>query len=184
MKKWLLLILILIFGCNPKVVSYLNQNSKFKEFQTYRIVTTKADSRNITPENTSVFDLIRENIHKEMNKRSYKQSSIDPDLILRYEVTSSTRVESNSNQAGSYYSPQITTRTIYKSILLVEVFDQNKKLVWQGSYDLKQERKEEKASRAIEKAVGYIFTIYPYKAQSAVVDETLKTFESKKKDSK
>ncbi|MEP1032293.1 DUF4136 domain-containing protein [Ekhidna sp.] len=180
MKKWFFLIIVLLSSCSPKVVSYVNSNANFSQFETYRLVSTKADSKNITPENTLVFDLIRKSISKEMSKRSYEVSNISPDLTLRYEVTSSTRVESNTNQVGPYYNPQVTTRTIYESILLIELYDPNKKLVWQSSYDLSQQRKEKKASKAIEKGVGHIFTSYPYRANSAEVDETLKTIDNKK----
>ncbi|MEQ8904182.1 DUF4136 domain-containing protein [Ekhidna sp.] len=183
MNKWLLVSIILLSSCSPKVVSYLNTKAPFKQYETYRVVTAKADSKNITPENTLVFDLIKEHIHNQMRARDYEQSNVSPDLTLRYEVTSSTRVESNNTQNNPFYFQpyQITSRTIYESIILLELFDSNKKLVWQGSYDLRQEKKEKRVSRAIEKAIGYIFTTYPYKANSNQVDESLKTFEKKKK---
>ena len=103
-----------------------------------------------------------------MNRRGYQTSNVNPDLTLRYEVTSNTRVEINSNQVNPYfYQPfPVTTRTIYQSTLLLELFDSNNKLVWQGSYDLKQEKKEKKVSKAINRAIGYIFTTYPYRALS------------------
>lgn len=179
MKKWFLLALIITSSCNPKVVSYLNPKAKFSQFETYRLVSTKADSKNIQPENTLVFDLIRNSIQKEMDRRSYSISSITPDLTLRYEVTSSTRVENDTNQVAPYFTPQVNTRTIYESILLIELYDQRKKLVWQGSYDLRQQRKEKKAARAIEKAVGSIFTTYPYRANTKEVDDSLKSFDNK-----
>ena len=175
MKKWLLLCLIAL-GCNPKIVSYLNEKAPFDQFETYRLVSAKSDSKNITPENTQIFDLIKKNIHDQMSERSYQLSNVTPDLILRYEVLASTRVENNVNNPNRFYSPfQVNSRTIYESSLLLELLDQNKKLVWQGSYDLKQEKKEKKASRAIEKAVGYIFTTFPYKALSNQTFDELKT---------
>lgn len=114
-----------------------------------------------------------------MARRGYEESSVTPDLTLRYEVTSNTRVEINNSQVNPYfYQPfPITTRTIYQSILLLELFDSNKKLVWQGSYDLRQEKKEKKVAKAINRAVGYIFTTYPYRALSGEADESLKTIE-------
>ncbi|MEO9484806.1 MAG: DUF4136 domain-containing protein [Ekhidna sp.] len=184
MKKCSLLIIVFIVSCNPKVVSFVNPKSKFGHFETYRLVSAQADSKNVTSGNTPVFDLIKQNIHNEMARRSYKLSSVSPDLTLRYEVTSSTRVETERNQFDSYYNTQVSSRAIYESALIVELVDQKKKLVWQGSYDLSQQRKEKKISAAIEKAVGHIFTSYPYRALSAKEDESLKTFVSKKKDSK
>ncbi len=183
MKKWPLLLIIIALGCNPKVVSYLNPKAKFGEFETYRIVSAKLESKNVSPDNTLILDLIKENIHKQMQTRSYEQSNISPDLTLRYEITSSTRVENRNNQTNPFYYPQyqINSRTIYESVLLLELLDTNQKLVWQGSYDLRQEKKEKKASRAIEKAVGYIFTTYPYRALSKNADEALKSLEKKDK---
>lgn len=183
MNKWILLALITLSGCSPRIVSYINSKAKFSQFETYRLVSTKAESKNITPESTLVFDLIKENIHREMSRRIYKQSNISPDLTLRYEVTASKRIEIDNNQVGPFYNPP-TSRTIYESILLVEIFDQGKKLVWQGSYDLGQQKKEKKVSKAIEKGVGYIFTTYPYNAKSGKEDEALKTLKTSKKDSK
>ncbi|WP_370086728.1 DUF4136 domain-containing protein [Ekhidna sp.] len=184
MKKWLYLIILFSFGCNPKVVSYINPKAKFVEFETYRIVSAKLESKNVTPDNTMILDLIKQNIHKQMKVRSYEQSNITPDLTLRYEITSSTRVENRSNQVNPYsFTPyQINSRTIYESVLLLELLDSKEKLVWQGSYDLSQEKKEKKMARAIEKAVGYIFTTYPYRALTKDPDEALKTIEKKKKE--
>ncbi|WP_462249439.1 DUF4136 domain-containing protein [Ekhidna sp.] len=180
MNKWIILVSLILSSCSPKIVSYINSKAKFNQFESYRLVSAKADSKNLTPENTLVLDLIKSNIHKEMERRSYVISNISPDLTLRYDVASSTRVETDNNTVvGPFYTPP-TSRTIYESVLLVEMFDQNKKLVWQGSYDLGQQRKEKKVARAIEKAVGYIFTTYPYRAKSKEVDESLKTLESKK----
>lgn len=180
MKKWLLILMILSSACNPKVVSFVNEKAKFKQFETYRLVSTKSESKNITPENTQIFDLIKENIHQQMKRRGYETSNVTPDLTLRYEVTSNTRVDINSNNQINpyYYQPfSITTRTIYESILLLELFDTNNKLVWQGSYDLRQEKKEKRIVKAIERGVGYIFTTYPYRALSAEQDESLKMIE-------
>ncbi|MEO9871304.1 DUF4136 domain-containing protein [Ekhidna sp.] len=180
MKKWFL-ILLAVGACSPKIVSYVNSKADFKNFETYRLVSAKLESKNVTPESTLLLDQIKENIHNQMSKRNYQKSSVSPDLTLRYEISSSTRVES-SNQTSPYFSRnQFSSRTIYESVLLLELFDQKKKLVWQGSYDLKQERKEKKATRAIEKAVAYTFTSYPYNALSSQQDEALKIVVKKKK---
>ena len=177
MKQWLLLLFVFALGCNPKVVSYLNPKAKFRNYETFRLVSTQLDSEISTDESTRIFDLIKENILEEMDSRDYKRSNITPDLTLRYEMTSSTRVETNANPGfGGFFPPmQLNSRTIYEAILLLELYNENKKLVWQGSYDLKQQRKEKKASKAIEKAVGQIFTSYPYRALSSKKDESLET---------
>ncbi|WP_425391398.1 DUF4136 domain-containing protein [Ekhidna sp.] len=173
MKKWLLLILIASTACSPKIVSYLNDQAPFQTYETYRLVSARSDSKNVTPENTLIFDLIKENIHQEMKERSYVQSNISPDLTLRYEVSSNTRTETNASRDLFYPIMRVNTRTIYESIILLEIKDDRKKLVWQGSFDMRQERKEKRATKAIEKAISYIFTSYPYHAMSAEPDESL-----------
>ncbi|MEP5104054.1 MAG: DUF4136 domain-containing protein [Ekhidna sp.] len=185
MNKWLILLIPFLLCCSPKVVSYVNEKAAFKNYETFRIVSAKAESTNVTPENTQIFDLIKENILNQMERREYQLSNISPDLTLRYEVTSSARVETNTNRPSAFYpSYRIYSRTIYESIILIELINENKKLVWQGSYDLRQEKKEKKASRAIEKAVGHIFTTFPYKARSNQTFDELKTLEKKTKNKK
>ncbi|MEO1256509.1 MAG: DUF4136 domain-containing protein [Bacteroidota bacterium] len=174
--RYFILISLILIGCSPRIVSYVNPKAAFENFQTYRLVSAKLESKNVSPQNTSIFDLIKQNIHQEMNKRNYEVSNVSPDLTLRYEITSNTRVEVNNFQDPFLFRPnQINSRTIYESILLLELYDQKKKLVWQGSYDLRQQRKEKKTARAIEKAIGYIFTTYPYKASSSKIVEDLKS---------
>ncbi|NQZ77401.1 MAG: DUF4136 domain-containing protein [Ekhidna sp.] len=181
MKNWFIL-LLLLGGCSQKIVSYVNPKASFGSFETYRLVSAKAESKNVSPENTMVFDLIRENINRQMDIRSYKLSNVAPDLTLRYEITSSTRVENNNAADPRFFNPgfNTNTRTIYESVILLELMDQKRKLVWQGSYDLKQQKKEKKASKAIEKAIGYTFTTYPYKALSKDVQENLKELTTQK----
>ncbi len=177
MKIWFLLLLATI-SCTPKIVTYINTNSNFKSFESYRLVSSQLESTNVAPENSFIFDLIKDHIHSQMERRNYKTSNISPDLLLRYEITSNTRVQTNTTQDPFLLTPtQVNSRLIYESVLLLELYDQNKKLVWQGSYDLKQQRKEKKTSRAIQKAIGYIFTSYPYQALSGDVVEALKSIE-------
>ena len=183
MKKWMLILILATSACNPRVISFVNSKAKFGSYETYRLVSAKTESQNVKPENNQIFDLIKQNIHDQMEKRDYKLSNISPDLTLRYEVSSNTRVEiNNATQTNPYYLQQpVTSRTIYQSILLLELYDTRNKLVWQGSYDLKQEKKEKKVAQTIERAVNYIYTSYPYRAKSSRMDESLKTFDKKKK---
>ena len=186
MKKWMFILILACSACNPRIVSFVNSKAKFGSYETYRLVSAKTESKNVKPENNQIFDLIKQNIHAQMERRDYQLSNISPDLTLRYEVTSNTRVEiNNATQANPYYFQQpVTSRTIYESILLLELYDTKEKLVWQGSYDLKQERKEKKVAQTIERAVNYIYTTYPYRAKSSRVDESLKTIDKRKKKKK
>lgn len=183
MRNWLMLVVFLtLMGCNPRIISYQNPKARYNTFETYRVVSPKIDNNNLGAETETVFKTIRESIDKEMQKRSYVTSSISPDLTLRYEFNSSTRVDVQSQQSPFYPSFQVNSRTIYESFLLLELFDQNNKLVWQGSYDLRQERKESKAIMVVQNAVARIFTSYPYRALSSQPDPSLTIYEKKKKN--
>ena len=129
MRIYFLLLLVTI-SCSPRIVSYVNPKSKFKSFESYRLVSSQLSSKNVNPENSLIFDLIKENIHNEMDRRKYKTSNISPDLLLRYEITSNTRVQTNTTQDPFLITPtQVNSRLIYESVLLLELYDQNKKLI-------------------------------------------------------
>lgn len=182
MKKWLIPVLsVLIIGCNPKVVSYQNPKASYSTFETYRVVSPKIDNNQIDKETVTIFNTIRGTIEGQMSKRGYSLSSISPDLTLRYELTSGTRVQTSTQQSPFFRAPMVNSQTIIESFLLLELYNQKQKLVWQGSYDLKQERKERKATIVVENAIARIFTTYPYKALESQPDPSLTIYEKKKK---
>jgi len=179
MNKWISLILLVILsGCSQRIISFNNPKSKYQSFETYRIVNPKLKNRP-SDETTLVYDLIVEKITSEMNKRDYTKSAVAPDLTFRYELTSSTRVETTTTQSLYFPAIQVNSRTIHEAVLLFELFDQNKKLVWQGSYDLNQERRERRIRKVIENAVGRIFTTYPYRALQKNPDPSLTEYKQK-----
>lgn len=179
MFKWVRIVLfVFIAGCSQKIVSYTNSKATFQKFETYRLISPKIDNK-VGTETSLGYKMIRENIIAEMSRRGYTESMVAPSLILRYELASSTRVETSVNQSFFYPTYQINSRTIHEGILLLELHDQNKKLVWQGSYDLNQEKKEKRIRKVIENAVGRIFTSYPYRASQKDPDPTLTEFKKK-----
>ena len=176
--KILVMVTILLgtTGCSNKVVSFVNEKAKFKTFETYRMVSPKVDRSEIADEDDILFQTIKSEISREMDRRSYVPSSVSPDLLLRYELTTSTRVQTDATQDPFSPVVRVNTRTIHEGVLLLELYDSRKKLVWQGSYDLEQERKEKKLRKIIHNAVGKIFTTYPYRALSNHEDAGLKEF--------
>lgn len=181
MFKWISLILVITTAaCSQKIVSYSNPKSNYQSFETYRIINPRIDNK---PGNETfpAYEVIKENIINEMSKRGYEQSSVAPDLILRYDLASSTRVETTTSQSFFYPVYRINSRTIHEGILLLELHDQNKKLVWQGSYNLNQEKKEKRVKKVIENAIGRIFTSYPYRALQKDPDPSLTEFKKKTK---
>ncbi|MEP1095225.1 MAG: DUF4136 domain-containing protein [Cyclobacteriaceae bacterium] len=179
MKHLLLLFLVtILISCNPKVITYTNPKARFQNFSSYQIVNVKIGKRKLPPEATELLGFIESQIKLEMEeRRSYALSNIDPDLVLRYELVSNARTDRNNNNS-IFYSPSFSSNVIYESVILIELLS-NKRLVWQGSYDLTQSKRESKNENAVKKAIGFIFTTYPYMAGKAVPDPTLTTKKKK-----
>jgi hypothetical protein len=180
MKMSLILMSLLLFvSCSSKVITYTNPKAKFSNFSSYQIVNAKIGKRQLPPDATELLGIVESQIKMEMEeKRNYEISNISPDLILRYELVSNTRTESNNdNSIYSVYS-SANTRIIYQSVILLELMNNNK-LIWQGSYNLNQSKREKKNETAVEKAISLIFTTYPYKAGSGSPDTSL-TIKNKK----
>ena len=171
---------VLISGCSQRIVSYSNPKASYQSFSTYLLISPKLDNK-LADDTSLGYELIKENIRSEMTRRGYQETTVAPDLVLRYELTSSTRVQTTTSQSFAFPVFQINSRTIHEGVLLLELNDQNRKLVWQGSYDLDQERKEKQIKKVIKNAVGRIFTTYPYRAEQRRPDESLTEFKRSKK---
>ncbi|MEM6734925.1 MAG: DUF4136 domain-containing protein [Bacteroidota bacterium] len=180
MYRWIPVVSLLVLSCGQRVVSYTNSKANYKSFETYRMINPKIDNGNLDTDSSIAYDLIKHNISIEMKKRNYEPSSVSPDLILRYELTSSSRVETTTTQSFVFPIFRVNSRTIHEAVLLLEILDQNMKLVWQGSYDLNQEHKEKRVQKVIENAIGKIFTTYPYKSGESAPDPSLKAFKKNK----
>lgn len=166
MKRGLVLLVFLsLLSCSEKVISHLDTKAKFQNFDSYTIVNAKIGKRQLPAETTELLGVIEKSIKNEMeSKRNYSPSNIDPDLILRYELVSNTRTEIDRTPNPAFTFQNVNSRVIYESVILIELRNVKNKLVWQGSYDLNQSRKEEKNETAITKAIAKIFTTYPYEA--------------------
>lgn len=172
MNRMLLLLLIALSACSPKVVHYINPTAKFASFESYDLVNVKKSKSGLDPESSSFFQFIEKQIVGHMEQdRNYKPSKINPDLILRYELVSNSRTDANVNRNPLQF-PTYSVRVLNESVILLELYNQ-KKLVWQGSFDLTQSRREEGTEKRMKKAIEYIFTTYPYQAGSARPDPSL-----------
>lgn len=175
--------LIVLTGCSQKVVSFLDDAARFETFESYRIVSASISSEKQNSSETAIYNIIIAELSKEMDKRNYELSSVDPDLTLRYELASVVNTPTNTNRISPFnLSPQLSSRTIYEYVLLLELKDDKNKLVWQGSYDLNQQRKETKTAKVFQKAIGETFTTYPYEAANAAKQERLMKVEKKEKN--
>ncbi|XOV95243.1 MAG: DUF4136 domain-containing protein [Bacteroidota bacterium] len=178
MIRYLSLAFLFAFGCNPKVIHYLNESAPFSGFTTYQITNVKINNADISEAGQEIIKYIESAIIGEMNRRSYKPQK-DPDLIVRYELISNqeTNVNVNNYGYGGYYSypyRTVSVRTFLESALLVEIINlKTKKAIWNASVDLNNYKKEKDMDEVIQKAVVTIFNTYPYKAGSRYPDQSL-----------
>jgi len=177
MGRALLLILIFIFGCNPKVIHYLNDHAPYAGFRTYQITNVKVNNADISATGQEIIKHVESSIIREMKRREYRPQK-DPDLVVRYEIISNQKTDVNMNNYGLYnpYYPYrtISVRTFLESALLIEIINlKTKKAIWHASVDMNNYRREKKMEEIIQKAVTSIYNTYPYKAGSGQPDESL-----------
>ena len=168
MAKWAsFLVIFFLVSCSPRVISFVNEEVYDTSKSSFIILNFKNNEKQLSAEGQSLKEPIESNILEEMSLLGFKKiSRQQPDLLLRYELISSLRTRTDVNQiAFSPYS-QITTRTLQESALLIELLDeQTRKLVWQGSVDLKQYTKKRKEREALSTAIANIFESLTLKPQ-------------------
>lgn len=157
-----------------KVVSFTNDNINFENYNTYNIVNYKKGDQDFSSQGAIFINKIEKGITEEMNAKKYSRSK-NPDVLVRYEIISSVNSNNsntaNFNRVGNRYDPFYTpfnnnSRQI-EGVLLIELKSRKtKKLIWQGSLDLKYSHKTEKNENLLINAVHHIFDAYHYEAGS------------------
>ncbi|SMD39129.1 protein of unknown function [Reichenbachiella faecimaris] len=169
LSVWFIILLLCQTCATPKVIKFLNDELDYSKYYTYRLIHYKSDDKSYSPEGMAFFGEIEMAISQNMAAKGYEQAD-KPDLIARYEIVSTTVTESNTRNYdpygyNNYYFPQ-DARKHTEGIILIELRDRKqKKLVWQGSLDLKYKMKKEVQLTMLE-SINIIFESYPYQAGS------------------
>ena len=169
-----LILVVFVYSCSPKVVSFVNDDSKFDQYGTYLVVNYKVNNAELSKQGLELLNNIEMQLQTQLNRRGYQAVSSKPDIILRYEFISNNNSRSNVNR--NPYDPFVTinTRTFRESILLFELTDRKtKKLIWQASIDLKQQHKPQKKQEELDNAIVALFNTYPYRAVHAKPDPSI-----------
>lgn len=169
---YLFIILLFFQTCAPpKVVKFLNDELDYSRYNTYKLINYKSDDKSYDEEGLAFFNHVEESINQNMKNKGYSTHS-KPDLIARYEIVSTTTTESNNrtydpySYNNRYYNPGWNAQKRTEGVILIELRDRKrKKLVWQGSLDLKYAKKVE-PSVTLSESIDRIFTTYPYQAGS------------------
>ena len=174
MRLYLLIFIVLVVGCSPKVVRFVNDDSSFDQYGTYLVVNYKTNNAELSKDGLELLNNIEMQLQEQLDRRGYEAVSTKPDILLRYEFISNNNSRSNIN--SNPYDPFVTvnTRTFRESILLFELTDRKtKKLIWQASIDLKQQHKPKKKREELNKAIAALFNTYPYRALTAKPDHSI-----------
>lgn len=166
---YFILLFTLTSCASPKVIQFLNKDLDYSLYHTYRLIHYKSDDKSFAADGMAFYNQIESAIEDKMKVKGYTIAD-RPDLIARYEIVSTTTTETNSRNYDpygyNYYLPPPTSRKYTEGIVLIELRDRKqKKLVWQGSLDLKYKMRSA-SDVAILESINKIFESYPYKAGS------------------
>ena len=167
---------IVITACatNYKVVSFSNDSIDLSKYNTYQIINYKKGKEDFSKQGELYFSKIENGIKSGLESKKYMVSD-QPDMIVRYEIISNLNVRQNSGNSNYYqngyydqfYNQNNNTSRQIEGILLIEMKDRKtKKLIWQGSLDLKYSRKSDKNKDLLTNAVETILLEYNYNAGS------------------
>ncbi|WP_420581463.1 DUF4136 domain-containing protein [Reichenbachiella sp.] len=168
LTSWLFILFVLQSCSSPKVIKFLNTDLDYSQYHTYRLIHYKSDDKSYAAEGMTFYTEIENAIEQNMATKGY-QPADRPDLITRYEIVSTTATETRNQNYDpyryNYYIPP-TTKKYTEGIVLIELRDRKrKKLVWQGSLDLKYTMKGG-AKLNLLTSINRIFESYPYQAGS------------------
>jgi hypothetical protein len=144
MKTGLCLLVIYIFllpGCATKVVSIYNYDIIIKNPSTFLIIPA-SESTSLSADNKKLDSKLQTIISNSLEIKGLKDSAI-PDLYVSYIIsvhTSSETQQDNYSQYNRYYYSypyNYSTRNYKEGVLIIDVKNDDGKLIWQGSKTFK-----------------------------------------------
>lgn len=179
------IVALMFYSCaSSKVVQYLDEDSNFKEYHSFKIINFKTENKEYSAEGNAFVDSVETYIAHEMQNKAYVLN-IKPDLLVRYELISGVESEVNYNNNSNYYrnpgrgyynpfydpyfyGPRSSKHI--EGILLLEIKERKtRKLVWQGSLDLKYSKKNSNDNlELLKNTLTKIFKTYPYQAGNSM----------------
>ncbi len=142
-KLTLFILLLFIEACSPKVVSFYVVDEDKISVNSFSFYAR--DTNELRPQQKELDSLIERSITSELLKKGFKERH-ESDIIVSYQITLGTSSISNvnnqhfnNNQYNRMYYPHygVTTTNYKEGVLLIEFWDKNEKLLWQGSKSFK-----------------------------------------------
>jgi hypothetical protein len=145
-KSYLLVIIILMLsGCATKIVGIYNYSAIDKTPATYFVHLPGESASSI--DNQRIDSLLQTVISKSLELKGLRSSSL-PDLYVSYLInvhTSSETQQDNYNPYNRYnynYYYNYSTRNYKEGVLIIDIKNDDKILVWQGSKTFKIRSKQ------------------------------------------
>ncbi len=156
-------VIILMSGCGTiKVVSHQTPNTNLSDYETYNII----DNENFSANNMQEKDKLEAAILKEMDSLGYNFQET-ADLQVNYQIILGSATDIRQDQRffpyrGNYYRYNTVDVSYYhEGILLIEIKENvSRRIIWQGSLDLKYNRRS-KSKKSIQELIGLIFDTFP-----------------------
>lgn len=145
MKRIVLITLLALFsGCSTKVISFYVEDEPKIEFDTFSFY--KREVSELNEEQSKLDSLLQLTIENTLIEKGYTKS-YPSDVYIGFSITTGTSSTTQSpydirypnyspyNRYGNYY---YTTTTQYKEgVFLIELYNRDDKLIWQGSKTFK-----------------------------------------------
>jgi len=142
-NKLILFLVLSLTGCSAKVVSIYNSDVSNVSYKTFTLQNVRKPN-SVSSDNKKLDSLLSKIIIKNLLEKGFKQSSI-PDLYASYLINVHSSFETQNNNynpysASSYFDPysyNYNTRTYKEGVLIIELKNDEGRLVWQGSKTFK-----------------------------------------------
>lgn len=179
-------LLILLAGCatGPSIRSDYDRSADFASYRTYDFASELGTDR--AGYSTLITSHFKRSISEELEKRGYRRSESNPDLLVNFFVAISEKTDVRSSPAPTFgvgyygyryglytawpaYSADVRTVTYKTGTANIDIIDaKRKQLVWEGIAEGRvTDEALENPGAAIEAAVTELFERYPATAGSS-----------------
>ena len=142
----LLILSFLLTNCSTKVVGIYNYNVTHKKPDTF-LVYSAGEYTSLSPDNEDLDSQLQQIISNSLLLKGLKNSSI-PDIYVSYIISVNTSSETQRNNNSPYtryyydYSYNYSTRNYKEGVLIIDIKNDDNKLIWQGSKTFKVKSKQ------------------------------------------
>jgi hypothetical protein len=144
--SYILIIILILSGCAPKVVSIYNHDVTNKNPNSFLVnPASEYASRSVT--NQKIDSLLQAVISQSLSLKGLKISAL-PDLYVSYVIDVHTSSETQQDNYSPYnrysynYPYNYSTRNYKEGLLIIDIKNNLGKLIWQGSKTFKIRSKQ------------------------------------------